>query len=356
MDPPRTISKKISTNFNTYAHSPTVSGRTTPHMMTSSRKGERSRPMSPTIARPQYTIKRPPSAARVLEAGKRAPSPFNHRPQTANSDFRPESSMSIRSVQSLPSSGKGAENTVVSVRIRPAEAGSPWKPWLYSDHEKTIRSSPKMTGPALDFSFDNVFTETSTNAMVYEASVKKLVAGVLDGFHGTVFAYGMTGTGKTYSMQGTSESPGIIPLAVQDIFNAITQDSNNRYSLRVSYLEIYNEKIRDLLSRTLANNDEIKIRDDPKRGIHAYPLVEIPVTSTAAFLDIMAQGDALRHSAATDFNAHSSRSHAVVQIVVESVPGAMSTQIANVGGTAKVSTLNLIDLAGSERAASDAER
>lgn len=213
-----------------------------------------------------------------------------------------------------------------------------------------------MNGPPLDFAFDHVFTETSTNATVYEASVKKLVTGVMEGFHGTVFAYGMTGTGKTYSMQGVTNSPGIIPQAVQDIFDTISKDTNNRYALKVSYLEIYNERIRDLLSTSLEDNDEIKIRDDPKRGIHAYPLVEVPVTSTNAFLNVMAQGDALRHSAATDFNAHSSRSHAVVQIVVESVPMTMSRQIANAGGTAKISTLNLIDLAGSERAASDAER
>lgn len=312
--------------------------------------------MSPTVSRPQYTIKRPPSAARVLDTGKRAPSPFDHRPHTANSEFRPGSSLSNRTLQPLAASGKGSENTVVSIRVRPAEAGVPYKPWSYSDQEKNIKSTPGFPGPPLDFTFDHVFTESSTNAMVYESSVKKLVSGVIDGFHGTVFAYGMTGTGKTYSMQGVPESLGIIPQAVRDIFAGVSRDTSNRYSLRVSYLEIYNERIRDLLNQSLEDNEEIKIRDDPKRGIHAYPLTEVPITSTDAFLDIMAQGDALRHSAATDFNAHSSRSHAVVQIIVESVPHTMSSSIANIGGAAKISTLNLIDLAGSERAASDAER
>ncbi|ORY82471.1 kinesin motor domain-containing protein, partial [Protomyces lactucae-debilis] len=191
---------------------------------------------------------------------------------------------------------------------------------------------------------------------IYDACVKRLVAGVLEGYHGTVFAYGMTGTGKTYSMQGVSDSPGIIPQAVTDIFQQIEADTASRYIIRVSYLEIYNERIKDLLNADASDAEEIKIRDDPKRGIHAYPLTELTIGSASEFASIMQKGDLVRHSAATDFNAHSSRSHAVVQLVVESVPASLSLTMSNASGVAKIRTLNMIDLAGSEKAASDAER
>lgn len=357
MEQSRPLIKKISTNFSTiHESSPSHSGRSSPHLML--RNTDRLRPMSPTVSRNHLHVKKSLAAsARALDFTKRSASPFDQRPSTSNTlETRSQSSLSNRSAQPIATNLKGAENTVVSVRVRPAESGTIHRPWIYDSEENVIKSSAGVLGPPLDFSFDHVYSETSSNESVYETSVKKLVRGVIDGFHGTVFAYGMTGTGKTYSMQGVSGSPGIIPQAVQDIFRLVQQDVLNRYSLRVSYLEIYNEKIRDLLNGSLEDTEEIKIREDPKRGIHAYPLIEVPINCLDDFLDLMAQGDALRHSAATDFNAHSSRSHAVVQVIVEATPAAMDVQLARVGGTAKISTLNLIDLAGSEKAASDAER
>src|SRR3984885_14766877 len=95
---------------------------------------------------------------------------------------------------------------------------------------------------------DNVFTTHNDNAKVYDSAAKRLVRRVMEGYHGTVFAYGMTGTGKTFSMQGTMSSPGVIPLAITDIFSYIRETPHREFLLRVSYLEIYNEKIYDLLS------------------------------------------------------------------------------------------------------------
>ena len=194
----------------------------------------------------------------------------------------------------------------------------------------------------------------------------------MEGYHGTVFAYGMTGTGKTFSMQGTATSPGVIPLAITDIFSYIRETPSREFLLRVSYLEIYNEKIHDLLSTPPAatlggpaapQQEEIKLREDSKRGVYASPLREEIVQSPTQLLRVIARGDHARRTSSTQFNARSSRSHAVVQIVVESrerIPGsgAMgdSKRSGLLPGGVRVSTLSLIDLAGSERAAETKER
>lgn len=193
----------------------------------------------------------------------------------------------------------------------------------------------------------------------------------MEGYHGTVFAYGMTGTGKTFSMQGTASSPGVIPLAITDIFSYIRETPSREFLLRVSYLEIYNEKIHDLLSMPTNGGvggavaqEEIKLREDSKRGVYASPLKEEIVQSPTQLLRVIARGDQARRTASTQFNSRSSRSHAVVQIVVESrerIPGGPATTGDNkrsglLPGGVRVSTLSLIDLAGSEKAAETKER
>lgn len=196
----------------------------------------------------------------------------------------------------------------------------------------------------------------------------------MEGYHGTVFAYGMTGTGKTFSMQGTASSPGVIPLAITDIFSYIRETPSREFLLRVSYLEIYNERIHDLLSMPTnggglggaGQQDEIKLREDSKRGVYATPLKEEIVQSPTQLLRVIARGDQARRTASTQFNARSSRSHAVVQIVVESrertpAGAAAGGETGNkrsglLPGGVRVSTLSLIDLAGSEKAAESKER
>jgi len=181
----------------------------------------------------------------------------------------------------------------------------------------------------------------------------------------------MTGTGKTFSMQGTATSPGVIPLAITDIFSYIRETPSREFLLRVSYLEIYNEKIHDLLSTPAAGGvgpgagqqEEIKLREDSKRGVYASPLKEEIVQSPTQLLRVIARGDHARRTSSTQFNARSSRSHAVVQIVVESrerIPGSGAMgdnkRSGMLPGGVRVSTLSLIDLAGSERAAETKER
>ncbi|KAL1983926.1 hypothetical protein VTN96DRAFT_9779 [Rasamsonia emersonii] len=260
-------------------------------------------------------------------------------------------------------------NVIVSVRVRPDTGGSENSKtdgeWLVDGRRALISYRGK---ESYDYFYDNVFTAHDNNAKVYDASAKRLVRRVMEGYHGTVFAYGMTGTGKTFSMQGTASSPGVIPLAITDIFSYIRETPHREFLLRVSYLEIYNEKIHDLLSTPTSNGggpaqqEEIKLREDSKRGVYATPLKEEIVQSPTQLLRVIARGDHARRTGSTQFNARSSRSHAVVQIVVESrerAPGGGSSQEKRSGmppGGVRVSTLSLIDLAGSERAADNKER
>lgn len=262
-------------------------------------------------------------------------------------------------------------NVIVSVRVRPdpgtATNSQSEGEWMVDGRRSLVAYRGKEGG---DYHYDNVFNTYDDNAKVYDAAAKRLVRRVMEGYHGTVFAYGMTGTGKTFSMQGTMTSPGVIPLAITDIFSYIRETPHREFLLRVSYLEIYNEKIHDLLAAPVgggiggAQQEEIKLREDSKRGVYATPLKEEIVQSPTQLLRVIHRGDTARRTGSTQFNSRSSRSHAVVQIVVESrerIPGSGAMQengkrVAMLPGGVRVSTLSLIDLAGSERAAEDKER
>lgn len=259
------------------------------------------------------------------------------------------------------SAGKDAKgNVLVSVRVRP-DAGSDENrtegEWMVDGRRSLISYKGREGG---DYRYDNVFSPHDSNHRVYDNAGKRLVRRVMEGYHGTVFAYGMTGTGKTFSMQGTAQQPGVIPLAITDIFSYIREMPTREFLLRVSYLEIYNEKIYDLLSQSTpgVQQEEIKLREDSKRGVYATPLKEEIVQSPNQLLRVIARGDLARRTGSTQFNARSSRSHAVVQIVVESrerIPESRRPEKSTSGGVL-VSTLSLIDLAGSEKAAENKER
>lgn len=264
--------------------------------------------------------------------------------------------------------GKG--NVIVSVRVRP-DAGadkSSGKDWMVDSRQSLVAYRGREGG---DYYYDNVFAPYDQNHKIYDASAKRLVRRVMEGYHGTVFAYGMTGTGKTFSMQGTATSPGVIPLAITDIFSFIRETPHREFLLRVSYLEIYNERIHDLLKPPTEAGvgpgspqpEEIKLREDPKRGVFASPLKEEIVQSPTQLLRVIARGDQSRRTRSTQYNAQSSRSHAVVQIVVESRERAPyggeevnERRAPLMPGGVRVSTLSMIDLAGSERAAENKER
>ncbi|KAL9028028.1 MAG: hypothetical protein Q9196_003537 [Gyalolechia fulgens] len=282
----------------------------------------------------------------------------------------PEDDKIARKPSSTNKEGKG--NVIVSVRVRPDAHGNgdarSEGEWLVDGRRSLISCRGREGGK---YYYDNVFATHDKNNKVYDASAKRLVRRVMEGYHGTVFAYGMTGTGKTFSMQGTASSPGVIPLAIADIFSYIRETPHREFLLRVSYLEIYNEKIHDLLTPAAnagsgpgaAQPEEIKLREDSKRGVYASPLKEEIVQSPTQLLRVIARGDHSRRTRSTQYNTQSSRSHAVVQIVVESrerVSGngssAENKRVPLLPGGVRVSTLSMIDLAGSERAAESKER
>ncbi|EME80435.1 uncharacterized protein MYCFIDRAFT_216225 [Pseudocercospora fijiensis CIRAD86] len=311
---------------------------------------------------------------RVSDSLLSIPSPPESRSSSANGSYQTDAtevedhgdrgrSRKTSSTEKRESGGKDIKgNVIVSVRVRP-DAGSdgdrPEGEWLVDGRRSLISYRGREGG---DYRYDNVFSPHDQNARVYDNAAKRLVRRVMEGYHGTVFAYGMTGTGKTFSMQGTAQQPGVIPLAITDIFSYIRENPNREFLLRVSYLEIYNEKIYDLLNQAVPGQqqEEIKLREDSKRGVYATPLKEEIVQSPNQLLRVIARGDLARRTGSTQFNARSSRSHAVVQIVVESRERTQASDARRpdkiIPGGVLVSTLSLIDLAGSEKAAENKER
>ena len=137
----------------------------------------------------------------------------------------------------------------------------------------------------------------------------------MEGYHGSVFAYGQTSTGKTYTMQGTGDSPGIVPLAVHHCFNYIGASTEREFLLRVSYMEIYNEQINDLFS---PSNNSIRIYEHKGKGVVVKGMKEEVVISPEQVFALITAGEAHRHIGATEMNENSSRSHTIFRLVIES--------------------------------------
>ncbi|EAZ12623.1 hypothetical protein OsJ_02534 [Oryza sativa Japonica Group] len=196
------------------------------------------------------------------------------------------------------------------------------------------------------FCFDSSFPDTTTQAEVYSTTTSDLVEGVLQGRNGTVFCYGATGAGKTYTMLGTMESPGVMVLAIKDLFTKVRQRSHDgNHSIQLSYLEVYNETVRDLLSP----GRPLLLRED-KQGTVAAGLTHYRAYSTDEVMKLLQQGNQNRTTEPTRVNETSSRSHAILQVIVEyrSIDGGSIVT--------RVGKLSLIDLAGSERALATDQR
>jgi kinesin family protein C2/C3 len=214
----------------------------------------------------------------------------------------------------------------------------------------TGRGKPAMN--AKKFNFDTVFGPRSTQEEVYE-QVSPLVCSVLEGYHACIFAYGQTGSGKTFSMDGTSTDQGIIWRAIQELFavsekgkiggGADGADAVRRVTMKATMVEIYNENVRDLLRDTSADGASAN-NIDVRQGLHGVHLPDAVTTEvdTAAELHlIMQNGLSNRATHATNANEHSSRSHSVLIVSVQTHD--LETNTKNVG------KLVLCDLAGSER-------
>ncbi|XP_052167500.1 kinesin-like protein KIN-7I isoform X1 [Oryza glaberrima] len=236
------------------------------------------------------------------------------------------------------------ERIHVAVRARPLtaeDAGS--SPWRVSGNAIALS-----TQPSIRFEFDRIFGEECRTADVYGARTKHIVDSAVRGFNGTVFAYGQTNSGKTYTMRGSGNEPGIIPLAVHDLFRTIEEHLDREFLLRMSYMEIYNEEINDLL---VPEHRKLQIHESIERGIYVAGLREEIVTCPEQVLEFMSFGESHRHIGETNMNVYSSRSHTIFRMVIESREKVDESEAGESCDAVRVSVLNLVDLAGSERAA-----
>ncbi|KAM9840843.1 kinesin-like protein KIF3C [Aulostomus maculatus] len=256
------------------------------------------------------------------------------------------------------SKSKNSESVKVVVRCRPLnrkeESNGPDGGIVQMDLRlgQVILRNPRSppSEPQKTFTFDGVYDANSKQRDLYDESVRPLIDSVLAGFNGTIFAYGQTGTGKTYTMQGAwldPEKRGVIPNAFDHIFTHISRSQADRqYLVRASYLEIYREEIRDLLDPNHGNARALELRESPDTGIYVRDLTSCVCKSIKEIEELMNVGNQARAVGATDMNEHSSRSHALFLITVEcSQPGPDGRKHIRVG------RLNLVDLAGSERQA-----
>ncbi|KAF2737654.1 kinesin-domain-containing protein [Polyplosphaeria fusca] len=204
------------------------------------------------------------------------------------------------------------------------------------------------------FGFDRVFDEGTTQGDVYEATTKTLLDSVLEGYNATVFAYGATGCGKTHTItydSGTAQQPGIIFLTMQELFEKISDLQEEKVTeVTLSYLEIYNETIRDLLVEG-GSKQPLMLREDANQAVSVAGLSSHRPQNVQEVMDMIIQGNEYRTMSPTEANATSSRSHAVIQINVSS-----KDRNASVNEPHTMATLSIIDLAGSERASATKNR
>ncbi|XP_074397183.1 centromere-associated protein E isoform X2 [Zonotrichia albicollis] len=198
------------------------------------------------------------------------------------------------------------------------------------------------------FSYDRVFHSSDNTQQLYDGVAVPIIQSAVRGYNGTIFAYGQTASGKTYTMMGNEDSVGIIPKAIQHVFKIICEIPDREFLLRVSYMEIYNETITDLLCDN-RKKKPLGIREDVNRNTYVEDLIEEVVVAPEQVMEWIRKGERNRHYGETKMNEHSSRSHTIFRMIIESRERSDPAN-ANCDGAVMVSHLNLVDLAGSERA------
>lgn len=235
--------------------------------------------------------------------------------------------------------------------IRPSDNISAWD---LSPATRSIRLNPYYARNPTSglsfatFNFDAVLA-SSSNKLIYTTVARSHVHAAMEGYNAVIFAYGQTASGKTYTLSGSEEEPGIIPRAMRDVFGFIRQNPSREYLLRCSYLEIYNESIHDLLTPpSMAAANPVQIQGNSGSDVILTPLREEVVTSLKSVKEVLKRGEGNRRTACTDWNDRSSRSHSVFRLVIESrergndsdntedpgrqTPGLKERQTPNLGG------------------------
>ena len=237
------------------------------------------------------------------------------------------------------------DSETVSITI-PTEYISTDKGKYYFHGEKKIKVTKVKEAT---FKFDFAFDTQSEQAQVYQYTTAQLVKQVINGFNATVFAYGATGTGKTYTMVGEGENWGIMIRAISDLFKMINQDKEKekKFVIKISYVEIYNEIIKDLLADN--KNTQLEIRTDPQKGVILQGASFKKVTNEADAYKLIMRGNKRRTETPSLLNENSSRSHAMLQIYLE-VEQQQSNNNINFNMEKTFGKFVLVDLAGSEKA------
>ncbi|XP_062260168.1 kinesin-like protein KIF1A isoform X1 [Platichthys flesus] len=248
----------------------------------------------------------------------------------------------------------------VAVRVRPfnsREMGKDSKCIIQMTGNTTTILNPKQPKENKSFNFDYSYWSHTTpedinyasQMQVYRDIGEEMLLHAFEGYNVCIFAYGQTGSGKSYTMMGRQDQQdqqGIIPLLCEDLFtkiNDINNENSMSYSVEVSYMEIYCERVRDLLN---PKNKNLRVREHPLMGPYVEDLSKLAVTSYNDIQDLMDSGNKARTVAATNMNETSSRSHAVFNIIFTQKKHEMETE----NTLEKVSKISLVDLAGSERA------
>ncbi|KAM9372382.1 kinesin-like protein KIF19 [Phaethornis superciliosus] len=262
----------------------------------------------------------------------------------------------------LAASARKEQQLVVALRIRPINAAEVQEGAAVTAHrgdeQKLVLMDPSEDPDDIlranrsrekTFIFDMVFDHRATQEEVYVSTTKSLIGGVISGYNATIFAYGPTGAGKTYTMLGTDCEPGIYIRSLEDLFKALEAATEEMdYRVSMSYLEIYNEVIRDLLN---PSSGFLDLREDPRGSIQIAGLTEVSITNAQEVVQLLMRGNKQRTQEPTAANPVSSRSHAVLQVTVT-----RKRQRKGLGEEVRVGKLFMVDLAGSERAAQSQNR
>lgn len=219
----------------------------------------------------------------------------------------------------------------------------------YLNNEKNLEISKSKK---IEYQFDLAFDENSTQQEVYQYTTSNLIKNVLDGYNSTVFAYGATGSGKTYTMVGDGEKPGIMVRAISDLFTMVYQKNteNSQYQIQISYVEIYNENVIDLLGD--GTGGKIDILNDPLKGVVLMGTNIKTVKNASEAFKYLLQGNKSRKEDPTSHNEHSSRSHAILQIFISNASldnNDKSYSYSNDVNEITFGKFILVDLAGSEK-------
>lgn len=263
-----------------------------------------------------------------------------------------------------PRTPRDSESIRVAARIRPLLAREDSRRCARALDEQTVQVTSRPGTAPSTFHTDICFDEASTQDDIWQFT-QPLVASALDGFNATVFAYGQTGTGKTHTMLGVEMAEsgakesfgngdragwGVIPRTIREIFRhvAATKASGVAHRVWCTYLEIYNERVFDMLAMDVVNRrtgSGLEVREDKSQGIFVPDALKVKCERAGDVFELLWRGARNRAVAATDMNDYSSRSHTVFQVMIERSERGESVS----GAVVKRAKLNLVDLAGSER-------